>query len=108
MGELQAPPAAEEPAAAAAPRKRASKKAATSKASGKAAPAGRSGSLSDAIQDVLAKASAPLRAKEVLQAAGLDETSNNLANVTAALGRLAGQGRAQRPSRGRFEAVPQG
>ncbi|MFI8459062.1 hypothetical protein [Kitasatospora sp. NPDC085464] len=102
----------EKEAAAPAPRKTAAKKATASKAAPKTAPAKaaggkRSNGIADAVQGALTAAGTPLRAKDVLQAIGLDETSNNLANVTATLGRLVTRGQAQRAGRGLFEPSQQ-
>ncbi|WP_030237825.1 hypothetical protein [Streptomyces sp. NRRL S-350] len=103
---------AEKAAAAPAPRKTATKKATAAKAAPKAVPAKetrgkRSNGIADAVHDALTKAGTPLRAKEVLHAIGLDETSNNMTNVTATLGRLVTRGRARRSGRGLFEPAQQ-
>ncbi|MED7954641.1 hypothetical protein PUR56_38640 [Streptomyces sp. BE303] len=60
----------------------------------------------DSVLTVLAQAAEPLRAREVTERLGLDTLQGNINTIRTKLERLAKAGRAQRPGRGLYTAVP--
>jgi hypothetical protein len=107
----KAAPKAEEPA----PKRRRTKKAASGKASKaktarKTAPAGAAAAqdaagLTDQVVSVLAgRPDTPLRARDVAQALGRDDTTGSINTVRSTLDRLVATSRAHRAGRGLYQA----
>ncbi|MGX1887409.1 hypothetical protein [Streptomyces sp. NPDC055287] len=70
-----------------------------------AAPAKESGGLTEQIVAVLAKSGqSPVRARDVAQALGRDETTSSINAVRSTLDRLIATSRAQRAGRGLYQA----
>jgi hypothetical protein len=91
---------------AAAPAEKPAKARKTSPAkSAPAAAAPRAGGLTNAIVDYLAAAGSPVRAGDVAQALGRDDSASAVNVVRTSLERLTKAGRAERVGRGLYQAV---